>query len=90
MIFSSSESITQYLDGLVECFRDCGVSEAADELHHLLHDSAWTTSSEWLGEIKLLLARVRRTNQESLSSAALEKVDKFIAFVDDAWNNANR
>jgi len=89
MQFTSPESITQYLDELVLSFRECGVSEAANELDNLIHGSAWTTSSEWLGEIKQLLVEVRRIKRRSLNSASLEKIDAFIAFVNEAWNNAN-
>ncbi len=90
MNFGSPEAITLYLDELVERLRDSSASEAANQLHVILHESAWTTSSEWLGEIKLLLVRVRQMQPEKLAPTMVEEIDAFITFADEAWNNANR
>ena len=66
MHFDSPEATTLYLDGLVQRLRDSHASEAAHQLHAIVHESAWTTSSEWLGEIKLLLVRVSRTEPDKI------------------------
>ena len=90
MSFRSPEAISLYLDGLVQRLKSSSAWEEADQLRVILHESAWTTSSEWLGEIKLLLVKVHRTHQNTLSSTVLKEIDEFISFVDEAWNNANR
>ena len=90
MYFKSTDAITQYLDELGQRLRGCGATNAADDLHNLVHASAWTTSSEWLGEIKLLLVKVARTERKSVSSDISKDIDAFIVFVDQAWKNANR
>lgn len=90
MQFDSWESAIAYLDDLAQRLRESGASDAANELHAILHESAWTTSSELLGEIKLTLADVRRKKKGNLSPAVLKDIDAFIAFIDKAWKNANR
>jgi hypothetical protein len=90
MKFDSWESAIAYLDDLGQRLRESGASDAADQLHTILHESAWTTSSELLGEIKLTLAGVRREKKGNLPSAILKDIDAFIAFIDKAWENANR
>jgi hypothetical protein len=90
MKFDSWESAIAYLDNLGQRLRESGASDAAEKLHSILHESAWTTSSEMLGEIKLTLAAVRREKKGGLSSAILKDIDAFIAFIDKAWKNANR
>jgi len=90
MKFDSWETAVAYLDDLAQRLRESGVSDSADELHAILHESAWTTSSELLGEIKLSLAEARSKHKTRLPTAILKDIDAFIAFVDEAWNNANR
>ena len=90
MKFDSWESATSYLDGLGQRLRESGASDAADELHNILHESAWTTSSELLGEIKLTLVAVRRERKGELSAVILKDIDAFIAFIDKSWHQANR
>jgi hypothetical protein len=90
MKFDSWESAIAYLDDLGQRLRESGASAAAENLHIILHESAWTTSSELLGEIKLTLAVVHREKEGKLPSAIMKDIDAFIAFIDKAWKNANR
>jgi hypothetical protein len=90
MHFDSPNDISEYLDEVVRQLREVGVSEKAGQLHSLLHESAFTTSSEWLGEIKLLLMNVRRSEREKFPSTLLQQIDAFIGFADETWAKANR
>ena len=45
------------VDLLIEELRTDGHKADADELHVLMHEMAWTTGSELLGELGLKLAK---------------------------------
>lgn len=89
MNFATPESIVLYLDDLIERVRKSGVSNEANELYDILHAS-WTTSSEWLGEIKLALLNILRNRADKLTGSVRDEITEFVGFVDEAWNNANR
>jgi hypothetical protein len=77
-----------YLDDLVERLQTAGLYKEANELDEALHAS-WTTSSEWLGEIKLALLNVSIAGAAKLSNSMRDEINEFVAFVDQAWNTAN-
>ncbi len=47
-------------DELAASLRNDGLSDEADRLHVLLHEVAWTTGSEMLGELGQELKRIER------------------------------
>lgn len=47
------------IDELIRLLRVHGGGECADALHLLLHETAWTTGDELVGELDLVLARTR-------------------------------
>lgn len=63
---SSRQELPARLDLLIERLKELHLTEPAEELHAILHESAWTTSSELLGEIKLALLRLRARYRDEL------------------------
>ena len=47
------------VDLLIEDLRASGHKADADELHVLMHEMAWTTGSELLGELGLMLGKMK-------------------------------
>lgn len=47
------------IDELISLLRRHGGGEYADALHLLLHETAWTTSSELVGELDAVLGDLR-------------------------------
>jgi len=47
------------VDLLIEDLRASGHKADADELHVLMHEMAWTTGSELLGELGLMLRKIK-------------------------------
>ena len=66
LAFSSNQEFPAHLDLLIERLKELHLTEPAQELHVILHESAWTTSSELLGEIKQALLRLRARHRDEL------------------------
>ena len=67
--------LTSELDAVIGNLRECGHAGKAEELRGIVHETAWTTSSEMLGEIGLCLLRI----QQSLGRKPAAEVSKGLA-----------
>src|SRR5215475_12603602 len=57
---ATSEDFPGVIDALRDKLRSHGFSSEADRLHKLVHEMAWTTSSELYGELRLGLDEMRK------------------------------
>ena len=57
---ATSEDFPGVIDALRDKLRSHGFSREADRLHKLVHEMAWTTSSELYGELRLGLDEMRK------------------------------
>jgi hypothetical protein len=57
--FNSNQDFYAHIDSLTERLKELNFVAPAQELHSILHESAWTTSSELLGELKLTMVKIR-------------------------------
>ena len=65
------------VDELIEMLRSGGFKAEARVLHDLLHETAWTTGTELIGEIGLTLAEMKRKYPQSIR----EKIEDCRQFV---------
>ena len=61
------------------------LNKSAAALHQLLHGTAWTTSSELLGEVGLELLRIQRDYEKSLAPDTRESLQRCLAAVRKVW-----
>jgi hypothetical protein len=54
------------VDELIEMMRSGGFKAEARALHDLLHETAWTTGSELVGELGLALAEMKEEYPEDI------------------------
>ena len=89
MRFNSNQEFYAHIDSLIERLNGLNLVTSAQEIHSILHESAWTTSSELLGELKIGLVKIRTEHQGQLPRDAEQDIVSCIRFIEDAWNRAN-
>jgi len=57
---ATSEGFPGVIDAVSDKLRSHGFSSEADRLHKLVHEMAWTTSSELYGQLRLGLDEMRK------------------------------
>lgn len=80
-----SDDLYARADWLARRLRDAGLPSAADRLSHLLHDVAWTTSSELIGELGRAFTAILSAHRHDLSAEVLQALDSAIASVRTVW-----
>ena len=63
--FASNDEFYAFVDGVSKRLADAGYQIHAQKLHRLLHQIAWTTSTELFGELEQAFVEVRATAQLS-------------------------
>jgi hypothetical protein len=56
---SSNDQFYAFIDAIAEKLRSHGFTSDADRLHTLVHEMAWTTSTEVFGELRSVLKDIR-------------------------------
>ena len=64
--FSSNEEFYVFVDNVTDRLRSAGFVAEASTLHEILHEIAWTTSSELLGELGLAIRDIQAKAGSSL------------------------
>jgi hypothetical protein len=79
--FASNEQFYAFIDAITERLRSHDFISDADRLHALVHETAWTTSTEVFGEIQTALKQIRhqRADLDSNLSADIHYAIKAIS-----------
>lgn len=72
-------------DELIASLRRDGLSAEADRLHVLLHEVAWTTGSELLGELGQELKKIEQRGTAKPSGDTGEKITECFRMVFRVW-----
>jgi hypothetical protein len=72
-------------DWLIRELRAAGIPVAADRLSHLLHEVAWTTSSELIGELGQALLVIQREHASALPAGVARALGEAIAGARRVW-----
>ena len=76
-----SDEFPSVIDVIRDELKSRGFIGEADRLHTLVHQMAWTTSSELYGELSLALKRIRKERRDVPSDIASE-IDRAIKSID--------
>ena len=88
--FNSSEEFYEFIEVLSGNLKEAGFPEARQQLHAILHEISWSTSSEPLGEIKIALLKLTEEHRHGLPQSLLEDINLCIKNIEDSWHKANR
>jgi hypothetical protein len=69
---ASSDEFPAVIDAIKDKLKSRGFIGEADRLHTLVHQMAWTTSSELYGELSLALKKIRNERRDLPSDIASE------------------
>jgi hypothetical protein len=72
-------------DELITSLRADGLSEEADRLHDLIYKVAWTTGSELLGELGLVMKKLEQERGGGFSTPTRAKMDRALDMVARVW-----
>jgi len=82
----ATEAISyECFDELIATLRGDGLSDEAAKLHLLLHEVAWTTGSELIGELGQELKEIERSGPSGLSRASEDKIEECFSMVFRVW-----
>jgi hypothetical protein len=78
------------IDELTAALKADGLEEEARTLHTLVHEMAWTTSSEFMGEVGKALGKIKSTRRGRLSPNSKKAMAKVFAIVGRPWPSFRR
>jgi hypothetical protein len=70
---------------LIVSLRADGPAEDADRLHTLIHEVAWTTGSELVGELGKEIHKIKREHANRFSSCTRDRMDEAMRRVKRVW-----
>jgi len=75
----------EIFDQLIYNLKEQGFNEPADNLNELLHQIAWTSSSEMLGELGLEILRTEKKYKNRLDPKTSKAVKSCLRVVRKVW-----
>ena len=85
--FENHETLLKHLNKLAQFMKEQGLAKASEELTGLLHDDSWTTSTELLGELRLLFVRFLTPPHEVFPRSIEADLKNCIREIDKAFNS---
>jgi hypothetical protein len=72
-------------DELIASLRNDGCADDADRMHILLHEVAWTTGSELIGELGQELKRIEQQGAHKRPAYTLDRIEECFRMVFRVW-----
>ncbi len=72
-------------DKLIESLRKDGLAKEADLLNDRLHNTAWTSGSELMGELGQLVNKIGKENKRRLSEESKQCLREAMDMVKRVW-----
>jgi hypothetical protein len=77
-------------DEFIASLRADGLGPDADRLHVMIHNVAWTTGSELIGELGQTMKEIVREHGDSFSDSTRARMDAAFEMVERAWPDFRR
>ncbi len=87
--FKSIEDFYSFVDVLRLNLITENFSETSQKLNVILHEMAYSTSSEFLGDIQVTLIKLKNYHNKNPSQDLLRKIDLVLETIENAFNIAN-
>ncbi len=88
--FHSNQDFYNFLDELSIRLKSSGFDDIERRIHTLIHKTAWTTSSELLGELRIALSEFKAKHQGVLENILESDIDMCIKTIDGAFAASNK
>lgn len=86
--YTSNQEFYKHIDEVVAELRSVGHEVMAEKINFLLHDAAWTTTSELFGELREHFQELLDYHP-SLPQKIRGDITGFITTINRAWDRAN-
>ncbi len=86
--YDSNQQLYDHIDQTIASLKNEGHIKLANQIHNLLHEVAWTTSSELFGGLRVLFEQALNSPTPLPSSIASD-LQGFVATINQAWERAN-
>ena len=77
--------LTHELDAVIDKLRECGNAARAEELRGIVHETAWSSGSEMLGEIGLCILRIQQSLGREPPAEVSEGLARCLKVVRKTW-----
>jgi hypothetical protein len=77
-------------DEFIASLRADGLGPDADRLHVMIHNVAWTTGSELIGELGQTMKEIVREHGDSFSDSTRARMGAAFEMVERAWPDFRR
>jgi len=86
--YESNQQFYDHIDAMVLSLKAIGETDISDEIDMLLHKTAWTTTSELFGELRIRLEKLLQAEQP-LPAAIKSDIQGCINTINRAWTQPN-
>ncbi len=80
-----NDELIKSVDGAIRSLDECGCADEAARLRELVHETAWSSSSEMIGDIGLAILGIRDSAGDRLSDDAASLLDRCMEMVRRVW-----
>ncbi len=80
-----SDDLMKTVEGAIRSLDECGCADEAARLRALVHEGAWSSSSEMIGDIGLAILAIRDSAADRLSDDAASLLDRCMEMVRRVW-----
>ena len=82
-----NDDLIKTVDGAIRSLDECGCADEAARLRELVHEGAWSSSSEMIGDIGLAILAIRDSAATRLSDEAASHLERCMEIVRRVWPN---
>ncbi len=80
-----SDDLMKTVERAIRSLDECGCADEAARLRELVHEGAWSSSSEMIGDIGLAILAIRDSATDRLSDEAASTLDRCMDMVRRVW-----
>ncbi len=80
-----SDDLMKAVERAIRSLDECGCADEAARLRELVHEGAWSSSSEMIGDIGLAILAIRDSATDRLSDEAASTLDRCMDMVRRVW-----
>ncbi len=82
---NKNDTLLEAVERAIRSLDECGCADEATRLRELVHEGAWSSSSEMIGDIGLAILAIRDSATDRLSDEAASTLDRCMDMVRRVW-----
>ncbi len=82
---NKNDTLLEAVERAIRSLDECGCADEAARLRGLVHEGAWSSSSEMIGDIGLAILAIRDSAADRLSDEATRTLDRCTDMVRRVW-----